>query len=68
MRKRFSPNTKLMVAVGGWGDEAGFSTAAKDDASRKQYAKNIAAMLDATGLDGVGKLNIDYLTMDFTDK
>ncbi|KAJ5220133.1 hypothetical protein N7468_009337 [Penicillium chermesinum] len=53
MRKRFSPNTKLMIAIGGWGDEAGFSAAAKDDAGRKRYAKNVAAMLDANGFDGV---------------
>ncbi|KAF9889859.1 hypothetical protein FE257_006949 [Aspergillus nanangensis] len=42
MRKRFSPDTKLMVAIGGWGDTAGFSEGAKDEASRKRYAKNVA--------------------------
>ncbi|CAI7664394.1 unnamed protein product [Penicillium pancosmium] len=53
MRKRFSPDTKLMIAIGGWGDSAGFSTGSKDDASRKRYAKNVASMLDANGFDGV---------------
>ncbi|KAJ5422198.1 Glycoside hydrolase superfamily [Penicillium cf. griseofulvum] len=53
MRNRFSPNTKLMVAIGGWGDTAGFSEGAKDEASRTRYAKNVAAMLDAHGFDGV---------------
>lgn len=56
MRKRFSPETKLMVAIGGWGDTAGFSEGAKDEASRTRYAKNVASMLDAQGFDGVGKI------------
>lgn len=55
MRKRFSSDTKLMIAIGGWGDTAGFSEGAKDDASRERYAKNVAAMLDSNGFDGVGK-------------
>ena len=55
MRKRFSPDTKLMIAIGGWGDTAGFSEGAKDEASRTRYAKNVASMLDAHGFDGVGK-------------
>lgn len=54
MRKRFGPDTKLMIAIGGWGDSEGFSTGAKDDASRKRYAKNVAAMLEANKFDGVG--------------
>lgn len=44
-----------MVAIGGWGDNAGFSTAAVSDTSRSTYAKNVAAMLESTGLDGVGR-------------
>lgn len=58
MRKRFSPDTKLMIAIGGWGDEAGFSDAAKEASTRERYAKNIASMLDANGFDGVGELFI----------
>lgn len=54
MRKRFSPDTKLMIAIGGWGDTAGFSQGAKDDASRERFAKNVASLLDANGFDGVG--------------
>lgn len=57
MRKRFSSGTKLMVAIGGWGDTAGFSEGAKDAASRTRYAKNVASMLDANGFDGVGKIS-----------
>ncbi|KAB8070770.1 glycoside hydrolase superfamily [Aspergillus leporis] len=52
-RKRFSKDTKLLVAIGGWGDTSGFSTGAKDEASRKRYAKNVAAMVQEFGLDGV---------------
>lgn len=44
-----------MVAIGGWGDNAGFSTAAVSETSRSTYAQNVAAMLASTGLDGVGK-------------
>lgn len=54
MRKRFSPNTKLMIAIGGWGDTAGFSAGAKDATSQAQFAKNVASMLEANGFDGVG--------------
>ncbi|KAJ5594344.1 uncharacterized protein N7459_000552 [Penicillium hispanicum] len=53
MRTRFGPDTKLMIAIGGWGDEAGFSDAAKDSSTRERYAKNVASMLDANGFDGV---------------
>jgi chitinase len=55
MRKRFGPDTKVMIAIGGWGDTAGFSDGAKDDITRKRFAKNVAAMLDANNFDGVGK-------------
>ncbi|KAL5334821.1 glycoside hydrolase superfamily [Aspergillus crustosus] len=53
MRNRFSPETRLMIAIGGWGDSSGFSEGAKDEASRERYAKNVAAMLETAGFDGV---------------
>lgn len=59
-RKRFSPDTKLGIAIGGWGDTAGFSEGVKDDASIERYAKNVAAMLDSNGFDGVGELHHKY--------
>ncbi|KAJ5768084.1 hypothetical protein N7533_000667 [Penicillium manginii] len=75
MRKRFSPDTKLMIAIGGWGDSAGFSTGSKDDASRKRYAKNVASMLETNGFDGVdidweypGGNGDDYKTIPNKDK
>lgn len=55
MRKRFGPDAKLMIAIGGWGDTSGFSDGAKDETTRKRFAKNVASMLDDNGFDGVGK-------------
>lgn len=55
MRKRFGSDTKLLIAIGGWGDTSGFSEGAKTEESRNTYAKNVAAMLESNGFDGVGK-------------
>lgn len=54
-KSRFPSDTKIMIALGGWGDTAGFSAGAKDNATIQTYAKNVAAMLDSVGADGVGK-------------
>ncbi|KAI1074315.1 glycoside hydrolase family 18 protein [Whalleya microplaca] len=51
LRSLFDEGTKMCVAIGGWGDTAGYSVGQKDDASRKLYAKNVAAMLDSHGYD-----------------
>jgi chitinase len=48
------PHAKVMIAVGGWGDDIGFFQASKTDASIKQFAADIATMLTNTGADGVG--------------
>ena len=53
VRKQFSPDTKIMVAIGGWGDTHGFEQAAHDDVSRKRWAGQVGAMVDLTGADGV---------------
>ncbi|KAH6663466.1 putative class V chitinase [Halenospora varia] len=53
MRARFDNGTKLMIAIGGWADTAGFSAGAATNASRAAYAKNVATMLDTMGFDGV---------------
>ncbi|KAI2479838.1 Chitinase 18-4 [Pyrenophora tritici-repentis] len=52
VRSQFAPGTVVMVAIGGWGDTASFCEAAKDDSSRKRFARNIAAMINDTGADG----------------
>ncbi|KAH6982729.1 glycoside hydrolase superfamily [Ilyonectria destructans] len=53
VRSKFVPGTKVMVAIGGWGDNAGFEVAAKSDASRKRWARQVAVMVEAVGADGV---------------
>ncbi|KAG9775171.1 glycoside hydrolase family 18 protein, partial [Aureobasidium melanogenum] len=53
VRSEFAPGTAVMVAIGGWGDTQGFSVAAATEASRKRFAANVKAMVDATGADGV---------------
>lgn len=67
-RARFPSTTKIMVAIGGWGDNAGFSTAAVSETSRSTYAQNVAAMLQSTGLDGVGKYFYTNYFENMTDR
>lgn len=52
-RSQFAKDTSIMVAIGGWGDTEGFSQAAATETSRKLFAKNVKAMCDSTGADGV---------------
>ncbi|KAI1074840.1 glycoside hydrolase family 18 protein [Whalleya microplaca] len=52
-RSRFHADTKILVAIGGWGDTAGFEVAARTDESRARFAHNVAAMVRDTGADGV---------------
>ncbi|KAF3035939.1 hypothetical protein E8E12_005418 [Didymella heteroderae] len=53
VRAKFAKGTKIQVAIGGWGNTDGFSQAAQTDESRRLFAGNIKAMIDATGADGV---------------
>jgi GH18 family chitinase len=53
VRQKFANGTVVQVAIGGWGNTAGFEFAAKTESSRKMFAQNVKAMLDATGADGV---------------
>lgn len=50
-REAFLPGTQILVAIGGWGDTS-FSIAARNDTSRKAFARNVARMVEATGADG----------------
>ncbi|ROT36555.1 chitinase 18-4 [Sodiomyces alkalinus F11] len=52
-RSHFLPGTKIMVAIGGWGDTAGFEEAAATADSRERWVRNVAAMVQAMGADGV---------------
>jgi GH18 family chitinase len=74
-RPKFRPGTKIMVAIGGWGDTEGFAEAAATDASRKRFAKNVASMVAATNADGVdidweypGGNGEDYKTVPNSDR
>jgi chitinase len=54
------PNAKVMIAVGGWGDDVGFFQVSQTDASIQAFAADIATMLTNTDADGVGE---DYMTL-----
>lgn len=56
VRSHFSPGTAIMVAIGGWGDTAGFEVAAKTETSRRLFARNVKKMVEETGADGELKL------------
>lgn len=58
-RKAFAPGTRILVAIGGWGD-TDFSIAARDDTSRKSFAHNVARMVEATGADGMLRFSPAY--------
>ncbi|KAL2073872.1 hypothetical protein VTL71DRAFT_11198 [Oculimacula yallundae] len=53
MRSRFDDGTKVMVALGGWGDTDGFTAGAATAESRADFAKNVANMINTLGFDGV---------------
>lgn len=50
-RASFLDGTKILVAIGGWGD-TGFSVAARNGSTREAFAHNVARMVEATGADG----------------
>ena len=54
LRSEF-PGAKMMIAVGGWGDDVGYAQVSRNDASIQTFAADIATMLTNTGADGVGK-------------
>lgn len=53
VRALFDEGTKVCMAIGGWGDTSGFSTGSQTEASRKTYAKNVAAVVDQLGYECV---------------
>ncbi|OXV10146.1 hypothetical protein Egran_02093 [Elaphomyces granulatus] len=52
VRSMFASGTKVMISIGGFGDTAGLSAGAKDDASRERFAKNIADLIKKWGFEG----------------
>ncbi|PHH71539.1 hypothetical protein CDD80_5215 [Ophiocordyceps camponoti-rufipedis] len=53
VRSKFRPDTKILIAIGGWGDSQGFEDAARSAASRQRWSRQVRAMLEITGADGV---------------
>ncbi|KAK3367471.1 glycoside hydrolase family 18 protein [Podospora didyma] len=53
VRRKFPAKTKIMIAIGGWGDTKGFIGGAKTDQTRKAFAREVAKMVMATGADGI---------------
>ncbi|KAF7542447.1 hypothetical protein G7Z17_g11554 [Cylindrodendrum hubeiense] len=53
IRPLFDADAKVCMAIGGWGDTAGFSEGAKTSKSRKTFAKNVASTLERLGYDCV---------------
>ena len=56
VRALFDEGTQVGIAIGGWGDNAGFGIASKTPESRAAWAKNVAKMVDDNGFDFVGTL------------
>lgn len=52
VRARFPKQTRIMVAIGGWGNEDGFRQAAKSQEARKIWADGVRRMVESTGADG----------------
>ncbi len=55
VRAQFAPGTRIMVAIGGWGDTAGFARGASTDEGRRRWAYNVASMIRDTGADGTSR-------------
>lgn len=55
IKSKFGQDTKVLLAIGGWGDNSGFDQAATTDSSRSTFAQGVASMLSSTGADGVGE-------------
>jgi chitinase len=53
IKSTYGSDKKVIIAIGGWGDTSGFSNGAENNGTRATYAKNVAAMLESTGADGV---------------
>jgi chitinase len=54
VRGLFDEGVSICLAVGGWGDNAGFTTALATEQSRATFAKNLASELERLGYDCVG--------------
>ena len=53
VRSKFHQSTKIMVAIGGWGNSEGFEIAARNESAMKRWTGQVAKMVESTGADGV---------------
>jgi len=53
LRQQFMPGTKILLAIGGWGETWLFPWAARDQKRREAFAENVDRMVTAFGADGV---------------
>jgi GH18 family chitinase len=52
-RTQFKKGTKILIAIGGWGDDEGFEIAARSKERQELWASNVARMVTDTGADGL---------------
>ena len=55
VRALFDDGVKVCMAIGGWGDTAGFGQGAATEETRATYAANVAKTVENLGYDCVGK-------------
>lgn len=65
IRKKFEKEAKILIAIGGWGDE-GFEEAASTEEKSELWASNVARMVAHTGADGVLFPSFLYCLLLFT--
>ncbi|KAI1814952.1 glycoside hydrolase family 18 protein [Poronia punctata] len=53
LRPSFDEGTKMCLAIGGWGQTAGYTAGQKTEETRATFAKNVATTLDTLGYDCV---------------
>lgn len=53
-RSRFPEDSKILIAIGGWGDTKGFSLAVQNEESMRNWARSVANMVNNLGVDGIG--------------
>jgi hypothetical protein len=63
VRELFDHKVNICLAVGGWGDNAGFNAGVQTDLSIASFAKNVATTLDRFGFDCVGEYLLDGVTI-----
>lgn len=61
VKKRFSPNTKVCLSIGGWGSNTGFEKGSIP-ANQASYASNVASVIQRLGFDCVGMMTFKIIS------